>query len=78
MMSHGSKYRDIVAQLELQEERIAGAKAGLRQLLLRKKKQKISRAAFERSRQDYLKTIKQAISTTDRTLLSLEEEAGEI
>ncbi len=78
MISEGSKYRDIVSQLELQEERIAGAKAGLRQLLLRKKKQKISRAAFERSRQDYLKTIKQAISTTDRILLSLQEEAGEV
>jgi FKBP-type peptidyl-prolyl cis-trans isomerase 2 len=78
MISHGSKYREIVGQLELQDERIEGAKAGLRQLLLRKKKQRISRAAFEKSRQDYLKTIQKATSASDRILLSLQEEAGEI
>ena len=66
------------SQLELQDEKIEGAKAGLRQLLLRKKKQKISRAAFEKSRQDYLKTIKKATTATDRILLSFQEEAGEI
>ncbi|MFX1559708.1 MAG: FKBP-type peptidyl-prolyl cis-trans isomerase [Promethearchaeota archaeon] len=78
MISHGSKYREIVGQLELQDERIEGAKAGLRQLLLRKKKQRISRAAFEKSRQEYLKTIQKATSASDRILLSLQEEAGEI
>lgn len=74
---HGPKYRDLIAQLELQDERIEGAKAGLRQLLLRKKKQRISRVAFEKSRQDYLKTIQKATSATDRILLSIQEEAGE-
>ncbi|MFX1579148.1 MAG: hypothetical protein ACFFBJ_05835, partial [Promethearchaeota archaeon] len=78
MISHGSKYRDLVGQLELQDERIEGAKAGLRQLLLRKKKQRISRVAFEKSRQDYLKTIQKATSASDRILLSLQEEAGDI
>jgi len=78
LLRYGSKYRDMIAQLELQEERIEGAKAGLRQLLLRKKKQKISRAAFEKTRQEYLKTIKQAVTATDRILLSLQEEAGEL
>lgn len=75
---HGPKYRDLIAQLELQDERIEGAKAGLRQLLLRKKKQRISRVAFEKSRQDYLKTIQKATSATDRILLSIQEEAGEV
>lgn len=74
---HGPKYRDLIAQLELQDERIEGAKAGLRQLLLRKKKQRISRVAFEKSRQDYLKTIQKATSATDRILLTIQEEAGE-
>jgi hypothetical protein len=78
MISYGSRYRDLVAQLELQDERIEGAKAGLRQLLLRKKKQRISRAAFEKSRQDYLKTIQKATTATDRILLSIQEEAGDI
>jgi hypothetical protein len=78
MIKNGPKYRDIVAQLELHDERIEGAKAGLRQLLLRKKKQRISRVAFEKSRQDYLKTIKKATSATDRILLSIQEEAGEL
>ena len=78
MISYGPKYRDLVAQLELQDERIEGAKAGLRQLLLRKKKQRISRAAFEKSRQDYLKTIQKATTATDRILLSIQEEAGEL
>ena len=78
MISYGSKYRDLVGQLELQDERIEGAKAGLRQLLLRKKKQRISRVAFEKSRQDYLKTIQKATSASDRILLSLQEEAGDI
>ncbi len=78
LISYGPKYRDMIAQLELQNERIEGAKAGLRQLLLRKKKQKISRVAFEKSRQDYLKTIKKATSATDRMLLSIQEEAGDI
>jgi hypothetical protein len=78
LVSYGARYRDIVAQLELQDERVAGAKAGLRQLIQRRKTQKISRAAYEKSRQDYLKTIKQAITATDRILLSLQEEAGEI
>ncbi|MHA1246200.1 MAG: FKBP-type peptidyl-prolyl cis-trans isomerase [Candidatus Thorarchaeota archaeon] len=78
LISYGSRYRDVIGQLELQEERIEGAKAGLRQLLLRKKKQKISRAAFEKTRQEYLKTIKQAVTATDRILLSLQEEAGEV
>jgi hypothetical protein len=78
LMSYGTKYRDLISQLELQNEKIEGAKAGLRQLLLRKKKQRISRAAFEKSRQDYLKTIKKATSATDRILLTLEEEAGEL
>jgi hypothetical protein len=75
---YGSRYRDLIAQLELQDERIEGAKAGLRQLLLRKKKQRISRAAFEKSRQDYLKTIQKATSATDRILLTIQEEAGEV
>ncbi|MHA1863926.1 MAG: hypothetical protein ACTSWA_09170, partial [Candidatus Thorarchaeota archaeon] len=78
MTRHGPRYRDLVAQLELQDERIEGAKAGLRQLLLRKKKQRISRVAFEKSRQDYLKTIQKATSATDRILLSIQEEAGDI
>jgi chromosome segregation ATPase len=78
MISHGARYRDLVGQLELQDERIEGAKAGLRQLLLRKKKQRISRVAFEKSRQDYLKTIQKATSASDRILLSLQEEAGDI
>jgi hypothetical protein len=78
MISYGARYRDFVGQLELQDERIEGAKAGLRQLLLRKKKQRISRVAFEKSRQDYLKTIQKATSASDRILLSLQEEAGDI
>ncbi len=78
LMRHGGKYRDLVSQLELQDEKVEGAKAGLRQLLLRKKKQRISRVAFEKSRQDYLKTIKRATSATDRILLSIQEEAGDI
>ena len=78
MVSHGARYRDLVGQLELQDERIEGAKAGLRQLLLRKKKQRISRVAFEKSRQDYLKTIQKATSASDRILLSIQEEAGDI
>jgi hypothetical protein len=78
MISHGARYRDLVGQLELQDERIEGAKAGLRQLLLRKKKQRISRVAFEKSRQDYLKTIQKATSAGDRILLALQEEAGDI
>jgi hypothetical protein len=78
LMSYGTKYRDLISQLELQNEKIEGAKAGLRQLLLRKKKQRISRAAFEKSRQDYLKTIQKATSATDRILLTIEEEAGEL
>ncbi|NHJ12110.1 MAG: hypothetical protein EAX95_00455 [Candidatus Thorarchaeota archaeon] len=78
LSKHGSKYRDLVGQLELQNEKIEGAKAGLRQLLLRKKKQRISRAAFEKSRQDYLKTIQKATTAIDRTLLSIQEEAGDI
>lgn len=77
MISHGTRYRDLVGQLELQDERIEGAKAGLRQLLLRKKKQRISRVAFEKSRQEYLKTIQKATSASDRILLSLQEEAGD-
>ncbi|MBE0527465.1 MAG: hypothetical protein IH631_11025, partial [Candidatus Thorarchaeota archaeon] len=77
MTRYGPRYRDLVAQLELQDERIQGAKAGLRQLLLRKKKQRISRVAFEKSRQDYLKTIQKATSATDRILLSIQEEGGE-
>jgi hypothetical protein len=75
---HGPSYRDLIAQLELQDERIEGAKAGLRQLLLRKKKQRISRVAFEKSRQDYLKTIQKATSATDRILLTIQEEAGDV
>ena len=78
MTRYGPRYRDLVAQLELQDEKIQGAKAGLRQLLLRKKKQRISRVAFEKSRQDYLKTIQKATSATDRILLSIQEEAGEL
>ena len=78
MISYGVRYRDLVGQLELQDERIEGAKAGLRQLLLRKKKQRISRVAFEKSRQDYLKTIQKATSASDRILLSLQEEAGDV
>ncbi len=78
LIQHGARYRDLISQLELQDEKIEGAKAGLRQLLLRKKKQKISRAAFEKSRQDYLKTIKKATTATDRILLTFQEEAGEI
>ncbi|TFH09360.1 MAG: hypothetical protein E4H14_04555, partial [Candidatus Thorarchaeota archaeon] len=77
MTRYGQRYRDLVAQLELQDEKIEGAKAGLRQLLLRKKKQRISRVAFEKSRQDYLKTIQKATSATDRILLSIQEESGE-
>jgi hypothetical protein len=78
MITYGPRYRDLVAQLELQDERIEGAKAGLRQLLLRKKKQRISRAAFEKSRQDYLKTIQKATTATDRILMTIQEEAGEL
>ncbi|MGQ4910980.1 MAG: FKBP-type peptidyl-prolyl cis-trans isomerase [Candidatus Thorarchaeota archaeon] len=78
LVKHGTRYRDLVAQLELQDERIEGAKAGLRQLMQRKKKQRISRVAFEKSRQDYLKTIQKATSATDRILLSIQEEAGDI
>jgi hypothetical protein len=78
LQKYGAKYRDQISQLELQEEKIEGAKAGLRQLLLRKKKQRISRVAFEKSKQDYMNTIKKATSATDRILLSIEEEAGEI
>jgi FKBP-type peptidyl-prolyl cis-trans isomerase 2 len=78
MTRYGPHYRDLVAQLELQDEKIQGAKAGLRQLLVRKKKQRISRVAFEKSRQDYLKTIQKATSATDRILLSIQEEAGDI
>ena len=78
LSGHGARYRDMVSQLELHNERIEGAKAGLRQLLLRKKKQRISRVAFEKSRQDYLKTIQKATSAIDRTLLTIQEEAGEL
>ncbi len=78
LIRYGVRYRELVAQLELQEEKIEGAKAGLRQLLQRKKKQRISRVAFEKSRQDYLKTIQKATSATDRVLLSIQEEAGDI
>ncbi|MFW9886854.1 MAG: Ig-like domain-containing protein [Candidatus Thorarchaeota archaeon] len=78
LSNHGARYRDMVSQLELYNERIEGAKAGLRQLLLRKKKQRISRVAFEKSRQDYLKTIQKATSAIDRTLLTIQEEAGDI
>jgi hypothetical protein len=78
LSSHGARYRDMVSQLELHNERIEGAKAGLRQLLLRKKKQRISRVAFEKSRQDYLKTIQKATSAIDRTLLTIQEEAGDL
>ncbi|MCF2135767.1 MAG: FKBP-type peptidyl-prolyl cis-trans isomerase [Candidatus Thorarchaeota archaeon] len=78
LITYGSRYRDVVGQLELQEERMEGAKAGLRQLLIRKKKQKISRGAFEKTRQEYLKTVKQSVTAIDRILLSLQEEAGEI
>lgn len=78
MTRYGPRYRDIVSQLELQNEKIEGAKAGLRQLLLRKKKQRISRVAFEKSRQDYLKTIQKATSATDRILLSIQEDAGDL
>ena len=45
---------------------------------MRKKKQRISRVAFEKSKQDYMNTIKKATSSTDRILLSIEEEAGDI
>ncbi len=78
LAKYGARYRDMVGQLELQNEKIEGAKAGLRQLLLRKKKQRISRVAFEKTRQDYLKTIQKATSAIDRTLLSIQEEAGDI
>ncbi|MEM2142587.1 MAG: hypothetical protein QXQ81_04960, partial [Candidatus Thorarchaeota archaeon] len=78
LMSYGARYRDIVGQLELQDEKVAGAKAGLKQLAQRRKTQRMSHAAYEKTRQDYLKTIKQAVATTDRILLSLLEEAGEI
>lgn len=78
LSQHGARYRDLISQLELQDEKIEGAKAGLRQLLIRKKKQRISRAAFEKSRQDYLKTIKRATTATDRILMTIQEEAGEI
>ncbi|MFX1332221.1 MAG: Ig-like domain-containing protein [Promethearchaeota archaeon] len=78
LSAYGARYRDMVSQLELYNERIEGAKAGLRQLLLRKKKQRISRVAFEKSRQDYLKTIQKATSAIDRTLLTIQEEAGDL
>ena len=78
LVRYGPRYRDFVSHLELEDEKIEGAKAGLRQLLLRKKKQRISRVAFEKSRQDYLKTIQKATSATDRILLSIQEEAGDI
>ena len=78
LSGYGARYRDMVSQLELHNERIEGAKAGLRQLLLRKKKQRISRVAFEKSRQDYLKTIQKATSAIDRTLLTIQEESGDL
>jgi hypothetical protein len=78
LFQYGARYHDLISQLELQDQKIEGAKAGLAQLLLRKKKQRISRAAFEKTRQDYLKTIKKATTATDRILLNFEEEAGEI
>ena len=78
LMQFGSKYRDLISQLELQDEKVEGAKAGLRQLLIRKKKQRISRTAFEKSREDYLKTIKRATTATDRILLTIQAEPGEI
>jgi hypothetical protein len=78
LLDYGPRYRDWIGSLELENEKIEGAKAGLRQLLRRKKKQQISRAAFEKIRQDYLKTIKKATSATDRILLSIQEEAGDI
>jgi hypothetical protein len=78
LMQFGARYRDLISQLELQNEKVEGAKAGLKQLLIRKKKQRISRAAFEKSRQDYLKTIKRATTATDRILMTIQEEAGEI
>ncbi len=78
LLGYGSRYRDMIGQLELENEKIEGAKAGLRQLLRRKKKAQISRAAFEKIRQDYLKTIKKATTATDRILLTLQEEAGDI
>ncbi len=78
LIPYGSRYREVIGQLELHEERMEGAKAGLRQLLLRKKKQQISRVAFEKTRQEYLKTVKQSVSAIDRILLTLQEEAGEL
>lgn len=78
LMSYGGRYREMVSTLELEEEKIQGAKAGLRQLLIRRKKQKVSRVAFEKSRQDYLKTISKSTTTIDRVLLNLQEEAGEV
>ncbi|MBD3405922.1 MAG: hypothetical protein GF411_07310 [Candidatus Lokiarchaeota archaeon] len=77
LVSYGGRYREMVSTLELEEEKIQGAKAGLRQLLIRRKKQRVSRVAFERSRQDYLKTISKSTTTIDRILLNLQEEAGE-
>ncbi len=76
MLDYGPKYRDVVAQLELYEEKIGGAKAGLAQLMQRKRGQTISRAAFEKARQEYLKTIKQAVAAIDRILFDLQEVAG--
>jgi hypothetical protein len=78
LLGYGSRYRDMIGQLELENEKIEGAKAGLRQLLRRKKKAQISRAAFEKIRQDYLKTIKKATTTTDRIIMTLQEEAGDV
>jgi hypothetical protein len=78
LLVHGSRYRDMIGHLELENEKIEGAKAGLRQLLRRKKKAQISRAAFEKIRQDYLKTIKKSTTATDRIILSLQEEAGDL
>ena len=78
LLGYGSRYRDMIGHLELENEKIEGAKAGLRQLLRRKKKAQISRAAFEKIRQDYLKTIKKSTTATDRIILTLQEEAGDI
>ena len=64
--------------MEKIDSQLPSIKAGLRQLLLRKKKQRISRAAFEKARQDYLKVIKKSTSATDRILLEIQEEAGDI
>ncbi len=75
LISYGPRYRTMIGQLELESERIEGAKAGLAQL--KKRKKRISTGAYERMREDYLKRIRKATAAIDRIIMSLQEEAGD-